>query len=148
MGAPPEQVAFQPTNREDRAVGSWVQVAGRETREPQGRALEGWGGEAVGLWGEGYMEVEVEDVASWLQGLGDSATTPRRNQHSSMLRLHLGTRPGVITGAPCREVGGLLQSLGQLTPVVLAWSAMATPAQGRQGMVTGDSPSCFLRNVT
>lgn len=140
MGAPPEQVAFNPRTGKTEPWAPGSRWQGERPENPKAELWSAGETEVVGLWGERYMEVEVEEVAAWLQGLGDSATMPRRNQQSSMPRLHLGTRPGVIMGAPCREVGALLQSLGQLTAVVLAWSGMATPAQGRQGTVTVEIP--------
>lgn len=83
-----------------------------------------------------------------VQGLGDSATTPRRNQHSSMPRLHLGTRPGVIMGAPCREVGGLpIFGAAHSSGAGSVRDGHSSSRKARHGYC-GASPSCILKKVT
>lgn len=105
-GAPREQVAFQPPNREDRTVGSWVRVAGRETRDPRAELWSAGEAGTIRLWWERNVAQRGGGRGGCtMQGPADSATVPRKKQESLVPRLGLGTRPGVITGAPCREVG-------------------------------------------
>lgn len=52
VGILPEQVAFQPMDGEDRAAGSWVQVAGRETRDFKVRLGSARKAGVAGLWWE------------------------------------------------------------------------------------------------
>lgn len=51
----PEQVAFPPTGREDRAAGSWVQTAGRGAGDPQVRLWSAREAGVAGLWWERWQ---------------------------------------------------------------------------------------------
>ena len=67
-GAPREQVAFQPPNREDRTVGSWVRVAGRETRDPRAELWRAGEAGTIRLWWE--RNVAERRWPRWLRDAG------------------------------------------------------------------------------
>ena len=86
----------------------WVPGSGWRGERPEnpGRSFGALGRQArFGCGGRGTWQRGGGRGGCAMQGPADSATVPRKKQESLMPRLGLGTRPGVITGAPCREAG-------------------------------------------